>query len=208
MAQGQHLHPGADLDAPGSRGNGTGDRQRRGANRALGSDMKLGQPHRIEPPLFGCVDLRKRLGKGGLGGGTRRALKLVKHAELECHSRFSLSPHRRDREASLGLMMRRCQPGRCAARRIFRHPAASDAGLRAGPGRPPARRRLTSVAHRRLNQPPMVPGAECPRCSRRIRIRPASMRAKVGVRRRYREDRCRASAASVNPTGSGDGSAY
>jgi len=51
------------------------------------------QPHRIEPPALGSIDLVERGGERLLVGHSGGALKLVKHAELERHSYFSFSPY-------------------------------------------------------------------------------------------------------------------
>jgi hypothetical protein len=53
--------------------------------------VDLGQPHRIKPPTLGGIDLRKRLGEGIGLALSRRALKLVKHTELERHSLLLLA---------------------------------------------------------------------------------------------------------------------
>ncbi len=66
-----------------------GDGQRHRADRTLGGDVDFGEPHRVEPPPFRRIDLREQLGKGGLLGGARRALKFMEHAEFERHYRFS-----------------------------------------------------------------------------------------------------------------------
>jgi hypothetical protein len=62
--------------------------------------MDFGQPHRVEPPPLGRVDLGERLGKGFFLTGAGRALKLVKHAKFERHSAFSFSPRGSDRAAT------------------------------------------------------------------------------------------------------------
>jgi hypothetical protein len=82
MAQRQHLHGDADLDAAGARGDGAGDAERRRQHRALRVEMKLGQPHHVEAQLFGRVDLLERLGKGVGVGAPRQRRELVKHAEF------------------------------------------------------------------------------------------------------------------------------
>ena len=61
MAQRQHLDGDADLDAPGARGDRAGDAERRRQQRAPRLEMQLGQPHHVEPPALGRVDLRHRL---------------------------------------------------------------------------------------------------------------------------------------------------
>jgi len=55
------------------------------------------QPHRVEPPALGCVDLVERGGERLLVGHSGGPLKLVEHAELERHLLFSLS-HAADRQ--------------------------------------------------------------------------------------------------------------
>src|SRR6516162_798727 len=85
MTQRQHLHAGADLHTRGASCNGTGDRQRCGADRPLGCDMNLGQPHRVETPAFGRFDLLERLGESRRLARPWWALKFMKHAELERH---------------------------------------------------------------------------------------------------------------------------
>jgi hypothetical protein len=93
------------IDAAGARGNGAGDRQRRGADRPLGGNVNLGQPHRVETPALGRFDLFERLGESRRLARPRRALKLVKHAELERHRHFSLS----SRADTLGSIPLGCQ---------------------------------------------------------------------------------------------------
>src|SRR5271169_1186179 len=85
LAQRQNLDAETDLDVLGSGRDGAGDRQRRGADRALGCHMDLGQPNGIEPPALGGVDLleggRERFGLALSGA----PLELVKYSEFECH---------------------------------------------------------------------------------------------------------------------------
>ena len=61
-------------------------------HRALRRDMDFGEPHRVEAPALGGVDLLERRGERRLLAHPGGALKLVKHAELERHPDFSLSP--------------------------------------------------------------------------------------------------------------------
>ncbi len=82
MAERQHLDGGADLHALGALGDGGGQDQRRGQHRALGREVQLGQPHGVEAPALGRVDLRERVGEGLRGGFAGQRLKLVEHAEF------------------------------------------------------------------------------------------------------------------------------
>src|SRR6266849_4500364 len=108
VAQRQDLNRGADLHALGACGDRAGQGQRGGAHRAFRRDMDLGQPHRIETPALGGIDLlegdRKRVLVGHPGG----ALKLVEHAELERHNLPPSSP------CTLG----RSRPARCYAHAV------------------------------------------------------------------------------------------
>ena len=63
-----------------------GDAERRRQNRALRVEMQLGQPHRIEPPALGRIDLLERLGECLLLGAAGQRRKLVKHAEFHVRS--------------------------------------------------------------------------------------------------------------------------
>ena len=56
-----------------------------------GRDMDLGQPHRVETPALGGIDLLERGGERLFFGHPGGALKLVKHAELERHSLLLLA---------------------------------------------------------------------------------------------------------------------
>ena len=85
MAQRQYLDPGADLDPLGARRDRARQGQRGGAHRAFRRDVDLGQPHRIEPPALGRVDLLEGDPESVLLGHPGGPLKLVKHAELERH---------------------------------------------------------------------------------------------------------------------------
>jgi hypothetical protein len=67
--------------------------------------VDLGQPHRVETPALGRFDLFERLGESRRLARPRRALKLVKHAELKRHRHFSLSPP----ADTLGSITERCQ---------------------------------------------------------------------------------------------------
>ena len=51
-----------------------------------GVDMDFGQPHRVEPPALGGIDLLEGGGERLLVGRAGGPLKLVEHAELERHS--------------------------------------------------------------------------------------------------------------------------
>src|SRR5437588_6511636 len=136
MAQRQYLDAGADLHAFGARRDGAGNRQRRGADRPIRSDMNFREPHRIQTPALGGFNLFERVGEGLRLALSRRTLKLVKHAEFERHSRFSLL----SRADTLRLMKRRCQPRKGAGWVAF-VTASSSNGL---PGHPVKRRRVTA----------------------------------------------------------------
>ena len=82
MAERQHLDGRADLHAAGALGDGRGQDQRRGQHRALGREMQLGEPHGIEPPALGRIDLGEGLRKSLRRPHAGRPLKLVKHAEF------------------------------------------------------------------------------------------------------------------------------
>jgi hypothetical protein len=64
MAERQYLDGNADLDAARARGDRAGDAERRRQKRAARLEMELGEPHHIEPPTLGRVDLLHRLVKG------------------------------------------------------------------------------------------------------------------------------------------------
>ena len=91
MTERQYLNAGSDLHALGAGGDGTGEGQRRRAHRPLRIDVDFRQPHRVEPPALGCVDLAERGGERLLVGHPGGPLKFVEHAELERHLLFSLS---------------------------------------------------------------------------------------------------------------------
>ena len=82
MAQRQDLDGDADLDALGARSDRGGDAERRRQHRALRIEMQLGQPHRIEPPALGRIDLLERLLEGLSFGAAGERRKLVEHAEF------------------------------------------------------------------------------------------------------------------------------
>ena len=82
MAQRQNLDGDADLDPLGARRDRAGDAERRREQRALRIEVELGQPHRIEPPALGRIDLRERLLKGLFLGSAGKGRKLVEHAEF------------------------------------------------------------------------------------------------------------------------------
>ena len=100
VTQRQYLHRGADLHALCARGDRARHRQRRRQYRALRRDVDLGQPHRIETPALGGVDLLEGGREGLLVGGSGRPLKLVEHAEFERHP-FPPSSRARARRARL-----------------------------------------------------------------------------------------------------------
>ena len=60
MAQRQHLDAGADLDAAGAGGNGTGHGQRCGQHGTRRLLVDLGEPDRVQPPAFRVGDLLER----------------------------------------------------------------------------------------------------------------------------------------------------
>src|SRR6266404_1587117 len=138
MAQWQDLHAGPDLHVFGARGDGAGDRQWCSANRSVGSNVEFGQPHRVESPTLGGIDLCERLGEGVRLALSRRALELMKHAELERHLLFSLSlaaraatgavDRRKIAVTTIRLMTKRCQ-----SRNKSVEPTTYDPRSRAGP---------------------------------------------------------------------------
>src|SRR6202023_3901058 len=89
VAQRQYLNAGADLDAFGARGNGTGDRHRRAHYRAARLLVDLGEPDGVEPPAVGGLDLVQRLRKRLCRGLLRPAMEFVVDADL--HPLFSTS---------------------------------------------------------------------------------------------------------------------
>jgi len=82
VAQWQDLHGNADLDAIGAGGDGTGDAERRRQQRTLRVEMELGQPHHIEAPALGRIDLSKGFPEGFPLASPRQGRKLVEHAEF------------------------------------------------------------------------------------------------------------------------------
>src|SRR4051794_32008702 len=89
MAQRQHLDRDADLDPLGARSDGARDAERRRQYRTLRIKMQLGQPHRVEAPALGRVDLLERLGEGVPFAAAWDGRKLVEHAKF--HSANPLS---------------------------------------------------------------------------------------------------------------------
>ena len=82
MPQRQDLHRGPDLDAMGPRCDRTGDGQWRRQQRPRRVHVDLGQPHHVEAPVFGGLDLGKGLRERlGLRARLGRQ-KLVKDAEF------------------------------------------------------------------------------------------------------------------------------
>ena len=78
----QDLHRGADLDAAGARRDGARHGQRRRQQRAGRVHVDFGQPHDVEAPALGRVDLREGL-RERLGLGLRLGRKkLVEDAEF------------------------------------------------------------------------------------------------------------------------------
>src|SRR5262249_27503656 len=82
MAQRQDLHGDADLDAIGTGGDRTGDAERRRQERALRIEMEFSQPHYVEAPALGGVDLRKGLLEGLPLRAAGEGRELVEHAEF------------------------------------------------------------------------------------------------------------------------------
>src|SRR5215469_15202740 len=89
VAERQYLNAGPDLHVLGAGGDGAGEGQRCRAYRPFRVDMDFRQPHRVESPALGGVDLFEGGGKGLLVGHPSCPLKLVKHAEFERHLLFS-----------------------------------------------------------------------------------------------------------------------
>src|SRR5205085_4829875 len=89
VAERQHLHGDADLHSTGAGGDRAGDRERRRQISALRREMDFGQPHDVEAPTLGGVDLRHRLVKHLRLAAARHRRKLVKHAKFH---RRSLKP--------------------------------------------------------------------------------------------------------------------
>jgi hypothetical protein len=88
VTQRQDLDRDADLDAFGTRADGAGDAERRRQDRTLRIEMQFGQPHRVETPALGRIDLLERLGEGVSFGAAGKGWKLVEHAEF--HAGISL----------------------------------------------------------------------------------------------------------------------
>ena len=68
-----------------------GQDHRRGQHRALGREVQLGEPHRVETPALRRIDLGERIGEGLRGGLAGQRLKLVEHSEF--HRSSSPSRH-------------------------------------------------------------------------------------------------------------------
>src|SRR5262249_2866527 len=69
------------------------DSHRHRAYRALGRHMDFRQPDGVEPPAFGGVDLFEGGGEGLGLALTGTPLKLVEHAEFECHRKLSCADY-------------------------------------------------------------------------------------------------------------------
>ena len=82
VAEWQDLDGNADLNALGTGSDRGGDAERRRQHRALRIEMQLGQPHRIETPALGRIDLLERLREGLSLGAPGQGRKLVEHAEF------------------------------------------------------------------------------------------------------------------------------
>src|SRR5271163_1412022 len=82
MAQWQDLHGDADLDAAGAGRDRAGDAERRRQHRALRIEMELRQPHHIETPALGRVDLCEAFHEGVLLGSAGKSRKLMEHAKF------------------------------------------------------------------------------------------------------------------------------
>ena len=82
MAQWQDLDGNADLDPLGAGADGGRDAERRRQYRALRIEMQLGQPHRVETPALGRIDLLESLGEGLFLAASGECRKLVEHAEF------------------------------------------------------------------------------------------------------------------------------
>ena len=52
--------------------------------------MQLGQPHRVEAPALGRIDLLERLGEGVPFAAAGQGRKLVKHAEFHGANPFRM----------------------------------------------------------------------------------------------------------------------
>ena len=106
MAQRQYLDAGADLHAFGARGDGAGDRQRRGADRPLGRDMDFGQPHRVETPALGGFDLFERTRRKPPAGSSPPDIETRETCRTRTPSPLLLL----SRADTLRSIKRRCQP--------------------------------------------------------------------------------------------------
>ena len=66
----------------GAGGDRAGDAERRRQHRALRVEMEFGQPHHIEAPALGRVDLREGFLEGLPLGSAGKGRELVEHAEF------------------------------------------------------------------------------------------------------------------------------
>ena len=82
VAERQHLHRRADLDALGASGYRRRDGERGREDGLPGGDVQFGQPHDVEAPGLGGIDLGEGLGECARLRLTGRTLKLVEDAEL------------------------------------------------------------------------------------------------------------------------------
>jgi hypothetical protein len=57
VAERQYLNASPDLHVFRAGGDRAGESERRGAHRALRVDVDFRQPHRVEPPALGGIDL-------------------------------------------------------------------------------------------------------------------------------------------------------
>src|SRR5215467_15616735 len=88
MAERQDLNRNADPDPLGARADRGGDAERRRQDRALRIEMQLRQPHRIETPALGRIDLFESLVEGLFFAAAGKSRKLVEHAKF--HRAFLL----------------------------------------------------------------------------------------------------------------------
>src|SRR5229473_2310040 len=123
--------------------------------------MDLGQPHRIETPALGSIDLfegdRERILVGHPGG----ALKLVEHAELERHHLPPSSPPaRRPALAQRAAQARATAKLReeTAARRVKKGAANPPANMAALPRGTRVRRRVRAGGEIASSAPPRLRG--------------------------------------------------
>ena len=86
MAERQYLDRDRDLHALGVRRDRAGDGERRREIGALRRKVDLGQPHHIEAPALGGVDLSHRLVKHLRLAASRHRRKFVKHAEFHARA--------------------------------------------------------------------------------------------------------------------------